>query len=368
MNRRRTFALVVTGLVGLSLLSSACSSGSSASGGSGDGSPNFQGVPLSGAGATFPDPVYEQWIHDFQGIESGAKINYNAIGSGGGVDALTKQTVDFGASDAPLQDSQMSQMPGEVIEVPTVIGGIAIVYNLPGVKELKLDGKTAADIFLKKVTTWNDPAIAQQNPGLNLPSSPIQVVHRSDDSGSTFVFTSWLSDESPIWKKQIGANTTVQWPAGESGKDGSDGVAAAVQQAEGSIGYVSFDYAVSSNLGAASIRSDSGEYIVPSVQSIGAAGGILKLPISQTTNILNSSAPGAYPISTTTYLLIYTDQTDRDKGQTLVDFVHYGLTQGQAVATKLNYAPLPTGIDSQALELLSQVSYKGKQITPSTGA
>jgi len=192
-------------------------------------------------------------------------------------------------------------------------------------------------------------------------------VHRSDDSGTTFVFTSWLSAESSTWKKQIGANTTVQWPAGESGKDGSDGVTAAVKQTKGAVGYASYDYAAASHLGAATIKRDDGTYVAPSVQSFTAAGGILTFPISPTSNILNSSASGAYPISTTTYALIYADQTNKDKAQTLVDFWHWALTKGQPVVSKLYYAPLPSKIAQMALSLLSQVKVQGKTITPSAG-
>ena len=368
MLRRKRLTTLSVGLVALFLLA-ACSSNSSSTdtgGSSGGGGSSFAGVPLTGAGATFPDPIYEQWFKDFHSVESGAQINYQAIGSGGGVEQLTKQTVDFGASDAPLQKDQIAALPGDVVEVPTVLGGVVFGYNVPGLATgLKLDGTTAADIFLGNITNWNDPAIAKLNPDTTLPNMPIQVVHRSDESGTTFVFTSWLAAESKDWEKQVGADTAVQWPTG-SGADGNDGVAAAISQTKGAIGYVSYDFAVASHLGIAQVKSDSGAYVTPSVQSITAAGDILKFPISPDTNILNSSAPGAYPISTTTYLLIYSDQTDKDKGQTIVDFVQWALTTGQPTATKLNYAPLPTQIAQQALQELSNVKFQGQTITPSS--
>jgi phosphate transport system substrate-binding protein len=351
----------IAAVAAVALLGAACSSNnnSSTSGGT------FQGTSLTGAGATFPDPIYEQWFQQFRSVEPDAKINYQAIGSGGGVEQFTAQTVDFGASDAPLQTDEISGLPATAVEIPTVLGGVVVAYNVSGVKSgLKLDGSTVADIFMGKIKTWNDPAIASQNPGVTLPNEPIAVVHRSDESGTTFVFTSWLSAESPTWEKQVGADKAVQWPTGTGG-DGNDGVAAGISQTEGSVGYLSYDFAVTSSLGIATIKRDDGTYVAPSVQSISKAGGILKFPISPTTNILNSSAPGAYPIASTTYLLLYTDQTNKDKAQTLVDFVYWGLTKGQAVANQLNYSPLPASIQSQALNVLSQIKYNGSTIQPS---
>jgi phosphate transport system substrate-binding protein len=353
----RKRSLVVAAFVAVALLGAACSNNSS------NGS--FQGASLTGAGATFPDPIYEQWFQQFRSVEPGAKINYQAIGSGGGVEQFTHKTVDFGASDAPLQTDETAALPSQAVEIPTVLGGVVIAYNVSGLKSgLKLDGKTAADIFLGKITKWNDPAIAAQNPGVNLPNAPISVVHRSDESGTTFVFTSWLSSGSPEWEKKVGADKAVQWPTGTGG-DGNDGVAAGITQTQGAIGYLSYDFAVTSKLGIATIKRDDGTYVAPSIDSISAAGGILKFPITPQTNILNSPATGAYPIASTTYLLIYRDQANQDKGQTLVDLVYWGLTQGQQVATQLNYAPLPSSIQSQALELLKQITYNGSTIEPS---
>jgi phosphate transport system substrate-binding protein len=343
------------------LLGAACSSG----GGGGGAGSNFSGVPLTGAGATFPEPVYDQWFHDFQSVESGAQVNYQAIGSGGGIEQFTAKTVDFGASDLPLQSDSLAALPAPAVEIPTVLGGVVIAYNVNGLKSgLKLDGKTAADIFLGNVKTWNDPEIAALNPGVNLPNEPIQVVHRSDESGTTFVFTSWLAGESPGWKSQVGADAAVQWPTGTGG-DGNDGVAAAVGQTEGSVGYLSYDFAVTSGFGIAQIKRDDGTYVAPSVQAISAAGGGLHFPITQDTSILNSSAPGAYPISTTTYLLINPAWTDKGKGQTMVDFLYWALTKGQDMTQSVNYSPLPDLIRQQTLSLLSQIQYQGKTIEPS---
>jgi phosphate transport system substrate-binding protein len=253
-----------------------------------------------------------------------------------------------------------------VVEIPTVLGGVVIAYNASSVDTgLKLDGATAANIFLGTITTWNDPAIAALNSGVTLPSTPIQVVHRSDESGTTKVFTSWLSAESSDWKDQVGADKAVQWPVGTGG-DGNDGVAAGISQTDGAVGYLSFDFAVSSGLGIASIKRDSdGQFVAPSVDAISAAGGILKFPITGDTNILNSSAAGAYPISTTTYLLVNPAPSDQDKGQTVVDFLYWGLTKGQQEVSILNYSPLPSDIQTQALALLVGIKFNGQAIQPS---
>jgi len=360
---RGMLRLVAAGLV-VAVVGAACSKSS------GGGSGSFNGVALTGAGATFPQPIYAQWFTDFHKVESGAKINYQPIGSGGGVTQFTQQTVDFGASDAPLKSAEAAALPGGAggaLEIPTVLGGVAIAYNVQGLQTgLKLDGATAANIFLGTVKTWNDPAIAALNPGVSLPSTAIQIVHRSDESGTTKVFTSWLSKESTDWSTKVGADKSVQWPVGVGG-DGNDGVAAGISQTDGAVGYLSFDFAVTSNLGIAQIKRDSdGQYVAPSVDSISAAGGILQFPISETTNILNSSAPGAYPISTTTYLLVYKDQKNKDKGQTLVDFLYWALTKGQDDVKTLNYSPLPSAIQQQALALLSQITSGGQALTPSS--
>jgi phosphate transport system substrate-binding protein len=359
-NRSRRYAVV--GAVAVAVVAAACSS----NGTSDNTSSNFAGAPLTGAGSTFAAPVYQQWGHDFQGIESSAQVNYQAIGSGGGVDSFTKQTVNFGASDAPLQPDQSSALPAGAVEIPMMLGGVAVAYHVPGISNgLKLDAQTVADIFLRKVTTWDDPEIAKLNPGVSLPGSAIKPAHRSDDSGTTFVFTNWLSQGSADWKTKVGANTTVQWPAGEAGKDGSDGVAAYLKQTAGSVGYVSYDYAVANGLGSAAVESSDGSFVAPSPTSISAAGANLRLPIAPDTNVLNTGASGAYPIATTTYVMIYKDQTNKDVAQTLVDFFTYGLNKGQTLLTKLNYAPLPESVRTEALRALGQVTFNGKAITPS---
>jgi phosphate transport system substrate-binding protein len=369
MRNARKLAGIVAGVLVLSLIAAACGSDDDNSGGStGGGSTGdaaFTGVGLTGAGATFPDPIYEQWFQLFPDVEPDAKINYQAIGSGGGIEQFTAQTVDFGASDAPLQQDEIDALPTDYIELPTVLGGVVLAYNVSGIDTgLKLDGATAADIFLGKITKWNDPAIASQNPDVDLPDTDISVIHRSDESGTTFVFTSWLASQSPDWESQVGADKAVQWPTGTGG-DGNDGVAAGISQTEGAIGYLSYDFAVSADLGIASVKREDGTYVDPSIDSISAAGGILSFPISPDTNILNSTADGAYPISSTTYLLLYKDTADTDKAQTIFDFVTWALTAGQSEVTKLNYSPLPPEIASQALDALSAMTSGGSVLTAS---
>jgi len=355
-------------VLALGLLAAACGR-SDASSGPG-AAVSFKGAALTGAGATFPDPIYELWFKDFQKVEPGAKINYQAIGSGGGVQQFTAKTVDFGASDAPLKPEEEQALPAPALEIPTVLGGVVIAYNAQGVASgLKLDGATAADIFLGKVQTWNDPEIAALNQGANLPPTQIQIVHRSDESGTTKVFTSWLSKESSAWEQRVGADKAVQWPVGVGG-DGNDGVAAAISQTDGAIGYLSFDFAVSSGLGVAQLKRDSdGQFVAPSVDAISAVGGGLSFPITGDTNILNSPAPGAYPISTTTYLLVYKDLSvlgSKDKAQTLVDLLNWTLTRGQGEVTTLNYSPLPSSIAQQAIGLLGQLRFGSTTLAPSS--
>jgi phosphate transport system substrate-binding protein len=366
---KRKYAGVLGMALALMLVGAACSSDDGGSTGStGDtGGGSFEGVALTGAGATFPDPIYQVWFQSFRDVEPGAQINYQAIGSGGGIEQFTAQTVDFGASDAPLQQDEIDALPTDYIELPTVLGGVAIAYNVSGVDTgLKLDGATAGDIFLGKITTWNDPAIADLNPDVDLPDTPISVVHRSDESGTTFVFTSWLASQSPDWDSEVGADKAVDWPAGTGG-DGNDGVAAGISQTDGSIGYLSFDFAVTADLGMADIANASGDYIAPSIDSISAAGGGLTFPIQPDTNILNSDAEGAYPIASTTYLLLYQDMPDQDKAQTLFDFVTWALTTGQGMTTQVNYSPLPSDVAEQALEALSAMTSNGTALTASAG-
>jgi phosphate transport system substrate-binding protein len=356
--------LAVALVLAVGLVAGACSnSDDNGSGGGGNG------AALTGAGSTFAQPVYAAWAQEFQKVQSGAKVNYQPIGSGGGVEAFANQTVDFGATDVPLTPDDVATLKGgDYIEFPTAVGAVALLYNVEGVENgLKLDGKTVADIFLGNVKTWDDPEIKALNSGVSLPSTAITIVHRSDESGTTSVFTTWLSDASPEWSDKVGADKAVEWPVGQ-GANGSSGVAAAVKQTDGAIGYASQDYAITSGLSSATVEAKDGSFIAPTTDAITKAAGGLQFPITEDTNILNSSAPGAYPIASTTYALIYTDQTDEAKAQTLVDFWHWGLTKGQAVLTSLNYAPLASDVAQGALQELSKITANGTAITPSAGA
>jgi phosphate transport system substrate-binding protein len=359
--RTSRFPLALAGAtLALALVAAACGGGGS--GGS------FDGVALTGAGSTFVQPVYEVWFKTFQKLETGAQINYQAIGSGGGISALQTKTTDFADSDAPLQDADVQGLKGtKVIQIPVVLGAASIAYNVKGVPSgLKLDGPTTADIFLGKVKTWNDPEIANLNPNVNLPATPITTVHRADESGTTFVFTSWLSAESPTWESQIGASKAVQWPGGTGG-NGSSGVAAAIQQTDGAIGYVEYQFAVTTKLGVATVKGkNSSDFVAPSVASISAAGGGLKFPITATTNVLDSPSPGAYPLTSTTYFMGYQDMTSlgNDKAQTIVDLLQWMLTKGQALVKPLNFAPLPASVAAGALAQIKDFQVNGKSLTP----
>lgn len=346
----------------VAIVGAACSSNNTTGGSSGA----FQGAPLTGAGSTFAAPMYQQWSHSFLSVEPSAQVNYQAIGSGGGITQFTAKTVNFGASDVPLQAQEVSALTDKnYIQFPTMLGAVVFVYNLPGVQSgLKLDGPTIADIFLGKITNWNNSAITGQNPGVNLPNLPIKVVHRADESGTTSVWTTWLTKESDEWNSKVGAGKAVEWPVGIGG-NGNQGVAAAAAQTQGSAAYLSYDFAVSAHLGIAAIKAPDGSYVAPSTDSITAAAGGLAFPIQSDTNILNSSASGAYPVSSTTYVLIYTDQTDQSKAQALVDFWTWALTTGQSETTAINYSPLPTDFAKSALQELSKITVNGQPVKAS---
>jgi phosphate transport system substrate-binding protein len=327
----------------------------------------FTGAALVGAGATFPGPVYSQWAQSFIKVEPNAQVNYQAIGSGGGVQQFTAKTVDFGATDVSLLASETAKISSSYVQFPTCLGAVVVSYNLSGVTTpLKLDGPTIAKIFLGTIKKWNDPAIAALNSGVKLPATAIQVVHRADGSGTTSIFTNWLKGQSSDWASKVGAGKSVQWPTGQGG-NGNAGVAAAMKQTAGSIGYVELQYALSTDLAVASIKAPDGQFVTPSVDSVAKAGSGLSFPITETTSILDSKVAGAYPISSTTYILIYTQQTDTSKAQTLVDFWTWALTKGQAELKTLNYAPLPDSVAKASLAEVAKITVNGTAVTPSAG-
>ncbi len=316
-------------------------------------------VDLTGAGATFPYPLYSKWFSDYAG-KTGVKINYQSIGSGGGIRQISEQTVDFGATDSPMSDAELSNAKGgAILHVPTALGGVVITYNLPGITQpLKLTGPVVADIFLGKIKKWNDPAIAALNPGVKLPNDDILVVHRSDGSGTSYVFTDYLTAVSPAWAKGPKKGKEVPWPVGLGGK-GNEGVAGQVKQTPGSIGYVELAYAKENGLPAALIKNAAGTFVAPSTESItAAASGVSeKLPPNTDYRISIVNAPGAnaYPISSFTWILAYANQPDSVKGKKLVDFLRWALTEGEKEATTLNYAPLPASMATQLNSRLDSI-------------
>jgi phosphate transport system substrate-binding protein len=319
---------------------------------------------LTGAGATFPSPLYSKWFADYA-AKTGVKINYQSIGSGGGIRQLSEQTVDFGATDAPMSDAELAKAKGgPVLHIPTVMGAVVVTYNLPELKKpLRLDGPTLANVFLGKITKWNDARIAALNPTAKLPATDILVVHRSDGSGTSYVFTDYLSAASPDWATKPGKGKEVQWPVGLGAK-GNEGVSGQVKQLPGSIGYVELAYAKQNKLAYADIKSADGQFVTPSIAAVtaAAAGAVAKLPptTDYRVSIVNAAGKGAYPISSFTWLLVYQNQTDAAKGKKLLDFVRWALTEGEKSAATLDYAPLPAAMAKQLIKRVGTVSVAAK--------
>ncbi|MDP9178276.1 MAG: phosphate ABC transporter substrate-binding protein PstS [Gemmatimonadota bacterium] len=314
---------------------------------------------LTGAGATFPYPIYSKWFSDYA-TETGVKINYQSIGSGGGIRQVQEQTVDFGATDAPMTNEEIAKAKGgAVLHFPTVLGADVITYNLPGLtSRLRLTGLVLGDIFLGRVRKWNAPAIAALNPGVNLPNTDILVVHRSDGSGTTYIFTSYLTAVSPAWKAGPGAGKEVAWPVGLGGK-GNEGVAGQVKQTPGSIGYVELAYAKQNGLAYALMQNAAGQFVEPTLESITAAAGAIADTLTDNSDyrvsIINPNGATAYPIASMTWLLIYQNQTDAAKGRALVDFMRWAYEKGQPAAAALDYAPLPDKMRAQLVTRLSSI-------------
>jgi phosphate transport system substrate-binding protein len=322
----------------------AAGGGQPQAGGTAGGGTRATGADLTGAGATFPNPIYTKWF-DSYAKATWVRINYQSIGSGGGIRQFTEGTVDFGATDGPMNDEQIAAVKGNVVHVPTVLGAVVVTYNLPalGKAALKFDGLTIADVFLGKITQWSDPRIAKLNPGVKLPASDIIVVHRSDGSGTSFIFTDYLSKISPEWKTKVGKATSVEWPTGLGGK-GNEGVTQQVKQSEGAIGYVELIYAISNGLPVAQIKNADGRYIEPTLKSVSAAAASSKLPPDTDFRISITNAPGAdaYPISSFTWLLVHKEGSDTSKDRRLRDFLHWMVQpEAQRMAADLHYAPLP---------------------------
>ena len=310
---------------------------------------------LTGAGATFPYPMYSKWFDEYRKTHPAVQINYQSIGSGGGIRQITNGTVFFGATDGPMTDEQLSAASGRILHLPTVLGADVPVYNLPGVSaDLKFTGALLADIFLGKVKTWNDPAIAALNAGLALPALDITVVHRSDGSGTTFIWTDFLSKTSAQWKEKVGASTAVSWPAGVGGK-GNEGVAGLVTQTPGAIGYVELVYALQNKIAFGAVQNANGEFVKASPESVTAAAASARMPDDFRVSLTNAPGAGAYPISSFTWLLLYEDPADKAQAKAMVEFVKWALTDGQQFARQLGYAPLPADVVTRELAALARV-------------
>ena len=311
---------------------------------------------INGAGATFPYPIYSKWFNEYVKVDPSVHFNYQSIGSGGGQNQILAQTVDFGASDGPMSDANLAKAPGRILHIPTVAGADVLSYNLPGDPQLKFDGPTIAAIFLGKITKWNDPAIAGQNPGVTLPGEDLVVVHRSDGSGTTYIWTDYLSSVSDEWKEKVGKGTSVRWPAGLGGK-GNEGVSGQIKQLPGAIGYIELAYAKQNKLPYADIRNSSGNYITPSLESVTEALGAANIPDDFRFSMVNPPGANAYPISGATWLLVYADIKDHAKGEKLVQFLRWAYSDGQKMAASLNYVPLPASVQTRVLARIDQIKY-----------
>lgn len=311
---------------------------------------------INGAGATFPYPIYSKWFDEYAKVDPSVRFNYQSIGSGGGQKQVLAQTVDFGASDGPMSDDNLTKAPGKLLHIPTVAGADVVVYNLPENPALKLDGETIAGIFMGQIKKWNDAKITGLNPGAKLPDQDIVVVHRSDGSGTTYIWTDYLSKISPEWKSKVGTNTSVSWPTGIGGK-GNEGVAGQVKQTPGAIGYVELIYAIQNKMPYAEVKNPAGEFIKPTLESITAALATAQIPDDFRFSMTNAPGKDAYPICGATWLLVYQQQKDAAKGKKLIEFLNWALKDGEKMATNLDYAPLPENVQERVLKRIAEIKY-----------
>jgi phosphate transport system substrate-binding protein len=318
--------------------------------------PAIAQTTLNGAGATFPYPMYSKWFSEYHKLHPEIQINYQSIGSGGGIRQVINGTVDFGASDGPMTDEMLKEAKTKILHMPTVLGADVPAYNIAGMTaELKFTPEALAGIFLGKITKWNDKAITSANPGVNLPDKDIIVVHRSDGSGTTYIWTDYLSKVSPEWQSQVGTGTSVKWPIGLGGK-GNEGVAGSIRQLQGSIGYVELIYAVQNNIAYGSVRNAAGNFVKASLDSVtAAAASAPKMPADFRVSITNAPGKDAYPISSFTWLLIPAQSKDAAKGKILADFLNWMVTDGQKMTAALSYAPLPEGVVQKEKDAIKQV-------------
>lgn len=358
---RTHYALLIFCLVALL---PACSPDRNRTGESGATSSTGGAVRVAGGGATFPAPLYQKWLSEYGKVNQNARIDYQATGSSAGVNGLLDGTIDFGGTDAPMTNDALAKAQSPVLHIPTVLGAVVVTYN-PAISNqpLRFSPETLAKIFLGKITRWDDAAIKADNPNVNLPAAEIAVVYRSEGSGTTKVFTDYLSKVSPEWNQQVGADTSVRFPAGQGAK-GNDGVTAAIQQTPNTIGYVELVYAKKNNLPVAQIKNSSGNYVEPTIESITAAAAesLPMTPEDLRVSITNPSGANAYPIASYTYIILHQNQADSAKGKAIVDFLWWGLHDGAGFARELSYAPLPPAILSRAEAKLDSVTANGQRL------
>jgi phosphate transport system substrate-binding protein len=355
--RRAASALLTTFCLAFAF---ACSGSPGARPGGGGGG----AVNLRGAGASFPNPLYQKWLSEYGKAHPDIRIDYQSIGSGGGIKQIKEQTIDFGASDAPMKDEDLKGAPGEILHIPTVLGAVVLTYNLQGVAQpLRFSPDVIADIFLGEVKRWDDARIKADNPGVGLPAADITPVYRSDGSGTSAVFTDYLSKVSAEWKEKVGAGTSPKWPAGLGAK-GNEGVTGQVKNTPNTVGYVELAYAVQNRLPVALIKNASGNFVEPSLDAVTAAAAesLAATPEDLRISIVNAGGAGAYPISSYTYILAYKDQKDAAKGKALVDFLWWGVHDGERFARDLQYAPLPPEIVKRAEAKINSITSGGKAL------
>jgi phosphate transport system substrate-binding protein len=315
---------------------------------------------LTGAGATFPYPMYSKWFDEYHNQHPDIKINYQSIGSGGGIKQIQAGTVDFGASDGPMSDEQLAQTPGKILHIPTVLGADVPTYNVPGITaELKFTPDVLADLFLGKIKKWNDPRLTKANPGVKFPDEDIVIVHRSDGSGTTYIWTDYLSKVSSEWKDKVGKGTSVNWPVGLGGK-GNEGVAGTVKQTEGSLGYVELIYAIQNKMPYGSVQNAAGNFVKASLESVTeAASSVKDMPEDFRVSITNAPGKNAYPISSFTWLLVPAEWTDASKEKAFVDFLNWMVDKGQTMTSQLSYAPLPKAVKEKVKARIKEIKAKG---------
>jgi phosphate transport system substrate-binding protein len=355
-----TRGVVALFLISVSLLAFGCSPAGGGGGAGGAGGV----VRLQGAGATFPNPLYQKWLSEYGKLNRNLRMDYQSIGSGGGIKQIQEQTVDFGASDSPMKDDDLRKAPAELLHIPTVLGAVVLTYNLTGVGQpLRFSPETVAGVFLGHIKRWDDEKIRADNPGVALPAADITVVHRSDGSGTSAVFTDYLSKVSPEWKEKIGAGTSPQWPTGIGGK-GNEGVTGQVKQTPNTIGYVELAYAVQNKLPAALLKNSAGNYVEPSLDAVtlAAAEAVATTPEDLRVSITNAAGAQAYPISSYTYILVYKEQKDAAKGKALADFLWWAIHDGERFTKDLLYAPLPAEIVIRAEAKINSITSGGKPL------